>query len=44
MGKLGWTTLLVVCAAAVADQYWYYGYYTDGTLQVLREIRRRFGW
>ena len=44
MGKLGWTALVVVCAAVVADRYWNYGYYTDGALQVFREIRRGFGW
>jgi hypothetical protein len=44
MGKLGWTAVLVFCAAVAADQHFNYGRYTDGTLAMLREIRRAFGW
>jgi hypothetical protein len=44
MGKLGWTALIVLGAAFAADQYLNYGYYTDSTLNMLREVRRSFGW
>jgi len=44
MGKLGWTMILVLGAAFAADQYWNYGYYTDGALSMLRNIRGSFGW
>jgi hypothetical protein len=44
MGKMGWVTILALGAAALADQYWNYGYYTDGALAMLRHIRHSFGW
>jgi hypothetical protein len=44
MGKLGWTAIFVVCAALAADQYFNDGYYTDGALAMLRDIRSSFGW
>ncbi len=44
MGKLGWTAIFVIGAAVASDEYWNYGYFTDGTLEVLREIRHAFGW
>jgi hypothetical protein len=32
-------------AAWIADQYYYnYGFFTDGLLSMLREIRHSFGW
>jgi hypothetical protein len=30
--------------AIVADQYFNFGYYTDGALSALRQIRHSFGW
>jgi len=44
MGKLGWAAIFVFCAALAADQYFNYGYYTDGALAMLRQIRYSFGW
>jgi hypothetical protein len=44
MGKLSWVAFFIICAAAVADQYWNYGKYTDSTLTVLRQIQHSFGW
>jgi hypothetical protein len=44
MGKLSWTAIFVLGAALAADQYWNYGYYTDGTMNMLGQIRRSFGW
>ena len=44
MGKLGWAAIGILVAAFVADQYWNYGYYTDGALAMLRHIKHSFGW
>jgi hypothetical protein len=44
MDKLGWTALGILIAAFAVDQYLNYGYYTDNTLLVLRQIRHSFGW
>ena len=44
MGKLGWTAIAVLGCAIAADQYLNYGYYTDGVLSALRQIRHSFGW
>lgn len=44
MGKLGWSAILVVLAAIAADRYFNQGYYTDGGLAMLRQIRYSFGW
>jgi hypothetical protein len=44
MGKLGLFAIIVFGCAVAADQYWNYGYYTDGTLSALRQIRHSFGW
>jgi hypothetical protein len=44
MGKLGAAAIGVLVVAFVADQYWNYGYFTDSTLNVLRQIRHSFGW
>lgn len=44
MGKPAFAAIIVFCAAIAADQYWNYGYYTDGALRALREIRHAFGW
>jgi hypothetical protein len=41
--KIGVEQIEKALAAAAADQYWNYGYYTDGTLQVFRQIRHAFG-
>jgi hypothetical protein len=40
---MGWISVAGVAAVA-ADKYFNYGYYTDGALLMLREIRRSFGW
>jgi hypothetical protein len=44
MGKLGWSAILLFLAAVVADRYLNNGYYTDGGLAMLRQIRYSFGW
>jgi hypothetical protein len=44
MGKFGWAVIGIVIAAFAADQYWNYGFYTDGALAMLRHIKRSFGW
>lgn len=44
MGKFGWTAVIVFGAAVAADQYWNYGYYTDGVMQTLHHIQNSFGW
>ena len=44
VGRFGWITILIFCAALVADQYWNYGRYTDAALSMLRQIRASFGW
>jgi len=45
MGRLGWVAIgVLVVAALVADPYWNYGYYDDGALAMLRDIKRSFGW
>jgi hypothetical protein len=44
MGKPGLIAIVIFGAAIVADRYWNYGYYTDGAMILLREIRRSFGW
>jgi hypothetical protein len=42
MGKLGWSAILILLAAVAADQYLNQGYFTDGVLAMLREIRYSF--
>jgi hypothetical protein len=44
MGKFGWSVILVLVAAIAADQYLNYGYYTDGAIMMVRQIRASFGW
>jgi hypothetical protein len=44
VGKFGWSLLLIFCAAIAADQYLNYGYYTDGAVAMMRQIRNSFGW
>jgi hypothetical protein len=44
MGKLGWTAVFVLGAAFAADHYYNYGFYTDGTMNMLRQIGHSFGW
>ena len=44
MDKIGLAAIGVLVAALVADQYWNYGYYTDGALGMLRHIKHSFGW
>jgi hypothetical protein len=44
MGKLGWAVVVVLGTAFAADQFWNYGYYTDGVLAILRQVRHSFGW
>jgi bacteriorhodopsin len=34
---------LLIAAAVAADQYYNYGYYTDGALAMLHQMRRSFG-
>ena len=43
MDRLVWIAIGVWAAAFAADQYWNYGYYTDGALAMLRQIRQSFG-
>jgi bacteriorhodopsin len=42
MGKFGWSAIVVLLAALAADQYFDYGYYTDGALAMLRQISHSF--
>ena len=44
MGRFGFAVILVFAAAIGADQYWNYGYYTDGALAMLRHTKDSFGW
>ena len=44
MGKFGWSVLTILIGAVAADQYLNNGYYTDGTMAMLRQIRNSFGW
>ena len=44
MGKLGWSAIFILGAAFAADRYFNYGYYTDGAIIMLRQIRNSFGW
>jgi hypothetical protein len=44
MGKFGWSVVIIFIGAVVAaDQYLKNGYYTDGTMAMLRQIRNSFG-
>jgi hypothetical protein len=44
MGKLGIAAIVVLAGAVAGDQYWNFGFYTDGTLSALNQIRHSFGW
>jgi hypothetical protein len=44
MGKLCWAVIIALGCAIAADQYLDYGYYTDGVLSALHQIRHSFGW
>jgi hypothetical protein len=44
MGKGGWGAIAFFVCAIGADEYLDYGYYTDATLSVLRQIGHSFGW
>jgi hypothetical protein len=44
MGKFGWSVVTIVIGAVAADQYLNNGYYTDGAMAMLRQIRNSFGW
>jgi hypothetical protein len=44
MGKFGRSVLIILIGAVAADQYLNNGYYTDGTMAMLRQIRNSFGW
>jgi hypothetical protein len=44
MGKFGWSVVIILIGAVAADQYLNNGYYTDGTMTMLRQIRNSFGW
>jgi hypothetical protein len=44
MGKLGWTVVVIFCAAVAADKFLNDSYFTDGTLALLRQIQHSFGW
>jgi hypothetical protein len=35
---------VVVSVAYVADQHYYYGYFADGLLSMLGQMRHSFGW
>jgi hypothetical protein len=35
--------VLLVLGAAQLDRYFYHGWYTDGTMAMLRQIRHSFG-
>lgn len=43
MGKLSSLAILAALAAFAADQYFNQGFYTDGALAMLRQIRNSFG-
>jgi bacteriorhodopsin len=43
MGKGISVAVLTIVAAVAADQYFNFGYYTDGTLAMLRQIQHSFG-
>jgi hypothetical protein len=36
--------MIVLAGAVAADQYWNYGFYTDGALRAFHQIRHSFGW
>jgi bacteriorhodopsin len=42
MGKGILIAVLIIAAAVAADQYFKFGYYTDGTLAMLRQIQHSF--
>lgn len=44
MAKPSVVAIVVLACAVAADQYWNYGYYTDGVLRALHQIRHSFGW
>jgi hypothetical protein len=44
MAKFGWTAVVAVGCLLAADRYWNYGFYTDTTLSVLRQISRSLRW
>lgn len=44
MGKFGWSVILFFGAVVAADQYLNDGYYTDGAMMMVRQIRNSFGW
>jgi hypothetical protein len=44
MGKQSLVVIIIIACAIAADQYWNYGFYTDGTLRALHQIRHSFGW
>jgi bacteriorhodopsin len=35
--------VMLIAAAVAADQYFNYGYYTDGAVAMLRQMRHSFG-
>jgi hypothetical protein len=43
MGKGISVAVLAIVAVVAADQYYNFGYYTDGTLAMLRQIQHSFG-
>jgi len=44
MGGKGFVIAIFIIGAAVAaDQYFHSGHYTDGTLDMLRQIQQAFG-
>jgi hypothetical protein len=42
MIKLGSAALVSLVALIAADQYFYFGFYTDGVLALLRQVRHSF--
>ena len=42
MIKLGSAALVALLAVIAADQYFYFGIYTDGVLALLRQVRHSF--
>jgi len=44
MGGKGFLiAILIIVAAVAADQYFNFGYYTDGALAMLGQIKQAFG-
>ena len=42
--KPGLAAILIFLGAIVADRHWNFGFYTDGAIGLLVEVRRSFGY